>query len=133
MKYFTAKPIGLYNDENNVIPVDAISISEEQYQKLLEGQHNGKFIQPDSAGAPKFVDELPLAHAELVDIAKGQRAEFLAIANMEIAWRQDALDAGIATKDETAALAAWRKYRVLLMRVDTSTAPHIEWPEVPYL
>lgn len=133
MKYFTAKPIGLYNDENNVIPVDAISISEEQYQKLLEGQRNGKFIQPDSAGAPKLVDELPLAYTELVDIAKGQRAEFLAIANMEIAWRQDALDAGIATKDETAALAAWRKYRVLLMRVDTSTAPHIEWPEVPYL
>lgn len=133
MKYFTAKPIALYNDENNVIPADAISISEEQYQRLLEGQRNGKFIQSDSTGSPKLVDEFPLAHTELVEIAKGQRAEFLATANTEIAWRQDAIDAGIATEDETAALVAWRKYRVLLMRVDTSKAPLIEWPTVPDL
>ncbi len=26
---------------------------------------------------------------------------------------------------------AWKKYRVLLNRVDTSTAPDIEWPEEP--
>ncbi|OKT75363.1 phage tail protein, partial [Escherichia coli] len=25
-------------------------------------------------------------------------------------------------------LEAWKKYRVLLNRVDTSTAPDIEWP-----
>ncbi|MDZ8419580.1 tail fiber assembly protein, partial [Escherichia coli] len=25
----------------------------------------------------------------------------------------------------------WKKYRVLLMRVDTSTAPDIEWPTPP--
>lgn len=131
MKYFTAKPIGLYDDENNVIPADAINISEEKYQQLLEGQHNGKFIQADSAGYPELVDEFPLAHTELVAIAKGQRAEFLATANTEIAWRQDALDAGIATEDETSTLVAWRKYRVLLMRVDVSLAPDINWPESP--
>ncbi|MEQ5456473.1 tail fiber assembly protein, partial [Escherichia coli] len=26
---------------------------------------------------------------------------------------------------------AWKKYRVLLNRVDTSTAPDIEWPTNP--
>ncbi|EMM5239625.1 TPA: tail fiber assembly protein, partial [Escherichia coli] len=25
----------------------------------------------------------------------------------------------------------WKKYRVLLNRVDTSTAPDIEWPKEP--
>ncbi|EHW7221068.1 tail fiber assembly protein, partial [Escherichia coli] len=25
----------------------------------------------------------------------------------------------------------WKKYRVLLNRVDTSTAPDIEWPALP--
>ncbi|EFF0700519.1 tail fiber assembly protein, partial [Escherichia coli] len=25
----------------------------------------------------------------------------------------------------------WKKYRVLLNRVDTSTAPDIEWPTMP--
>lgn len=49
-------------------------------------------------------------------------------ADSEIAWRQDAVDAGIATEDETAALSEWKKYRVLLMRVDTSKP---EWPEKP--
>ncbi|EMG9853476.1 tail fiber assembly protein, partial [Escherichia coli] len=28
-------------------------------------------------------------------------------------------------------LEAWKKYRVLLNRIDTSTAPDIEWPEIP--
>ncbi|EKK4598230.1 TPA: tail fiber assembly protein, partial [Escherichia coli] len=46
-------------------------------------------------------------------------------------WRQDAVDAGIATDEETSTLTQWKKYRVLLMRVDTSTAPDIEWPTPP--
>ncbi|HAE7767435.1 TPA_asm: tail fiber assembly protein, partial [Salmonella enterica subsp. houtenae serovar 45:g,z51:-] len=41
---------------------------------------------------------------------------------------QDAVDAGIATDEETAALADWKKYRVLLMRVDTAKP---EWPTLP--
>ncbi len=35
----------------------------------------------------------------------------------------------IATEEENSLLEAWKKYRVLLNRVDTSTAPDIEWPE----
>ncbi len=34
----------------------------------------------------------------------------------------------IATEEENSLLEAWKKYRVLLNRVDTSTAPDIEWP-----
>ncbi|EIQ4510694.1 MULTISPECIES: tail fiber assembly protein [Klebsiella] len=131
MKYFTANPVGLYDDENNVIPDDAINISEEQYQRLLEGQRIGKFIQANSAGIPVLVDELPQTHAQRVAAAKGLRAELLATANMEIAWRQDALDTGIATKEESSMLAEWKKYRVLLMRVDISKAPDIAWPVQP--
>ncbi|HBA5448361.1 TPA: tail fiber assembly protein [Escherichia coli] len=37
----------------------------------------------------------------------------------------------IATEEEKALLAAWKTYRVLLNRVDTSTAPDIEWQEEP--
>jgi len=51
-----------------------------------------------------------------------------AAADSEITWLQDAVDAGIATGEETAALAEWKKYRVMLMRIDTSSAPDIEWP-----
>ncbi|WP_241232571.1 tail fiber assembly protein, partial [Escherichia coli] len=52
-------------------------------------------------------------------------------ADSEISWRQDAVDADIATDEETSTLTEWKKYRVLLMRVDTSTAPDIEWPTPP--
>ncbi|EAC1716758.1 TPA: tail fiber assembly protein, partial [Escherichia coli] len=44
---------------------------------------------------------------------------------------QDAVDLGMATNDETKLLLAWKKYRVLLMRINTSTALDIEWPTPP--
>lgn len=45
-----------------------------------------------------------------------------------IATLQDAVDLGMATDKEEKKLPEWRKYRVLLNRVDT-TRP--EWPEPP--
>ncbi|EOM6987716.1 tail fiber assembly protein, partial [Escherichia coli] len=50
-----------------------------------------------------------------------------------IAPLQDAVDLEMATDDEQALLLAWKKYRVLLNRVDTSTAPDVEWPAVPVM
>ncbi|MCV5396526.1 tail fiber assembly protein, partial [Escherichia coli] len=67
----------------------------------------------------------------LVAIIEQKKGKLRSIADAEISWRQDAVDEGIATKEETAALTEWKKYRVLLMRVDTSTAPDIEWPTPP--
>ncbi|WP_332128981.1 tail fiber assembly protein, partial [Escherichia coli] len=46
---------------------------------------------------------------------------------------QDAVDLEIATDEERWLLEAWNKFRVLLNRVDTSTAPDIEWPAVPVM
>ncbi|HDX5725523.1 TPA: tail fiber assembly protein [Escherichia coli] len=37
----------------------------------------------------------------------------------------------IATEEEKAFLAAWKTYRVLLNRVNTSVVPDIEWPALP--
>ncbi|HAN6600036.1 TPA: tail fiber assembly protein [Escherichia coli] len=53
------------------------------------------------------------------------------VASEHIAPLQDAVDLEIATEKETLLLEAWKKYRVLLNRVDTSTAPDIEWPALP--
>ncbi|MGM7774214.1 tail fiber assembly protein, partial [Yersinia enterocolitica] len=43
----------------------------------------------------------------------------------------DTVDDGSASEKEIADLAEWRKYRVALMRLDTSKAPDIEWPVAP--
>ncbi|EDS6070824.1 tail fiber assembly protein [Salmonella enterica subsp. enterica serovar Pomona] len=56
---------------------------------------------------------------------------FLQIASEKIAPLQDAVDLDEATDKEKASLLAWRKYRVLVNRVDTSTAPKIDWPKKP--
>ncbi|WP_249942141.1 tail fiber assembly protein, partial [Escherichia coli] len=53
------------------------------------------------------------------------------VASEHIAPLQDAADLEIATEEEISLLEAWKKYRVLLNRVDTSTAQDIEWPALP--
>ena len=60
-----------------------------------------------------------------------KRDELLRLAALRIAPLQDAADLDMATGDEKTALTAWKKYRVLLSRVDISTAPDISWPEQP--
>ncbi|EMA3598275.1 tail fiber assembly protein [Salmonella enterica] len=63
--------------------------------------------------------------------AKGTKSRLLQMASEKIAPLQDAVDLGLATDDEKAQLDEWKKYRVLVNRVDTSTAPKIDWPKKP--
>lgn len=79
----------------------------------------------------KWVIDMDAQAAADVTIAENQKAQLRTLADKEIAWRNDAVDEGIATEKEAAALAEWKKYRVLLMRVNTSNAPDIEWPPRP--
>ncbi|MEX0575228.1 tail fiber assembly protein [Enterobacter cloacae subsp. cloacae] len=44
---------------------------------------------------------------------------------------EDAVELGIATDEEAATLLLWKRYRVLLNRLDLSKAPDIQWPERP--
>nr|ELR5143313.1 tail fiber assembly protein [Providencia stuartii] len=83
---------------------------------------------------PKEVDAYlnpPVSKEQLIAKAEQQKQSLLAEANSAIAPLQDAVDLGMATESETAALQEWKKYRVLLNRVDTSTAPDIDWPQKP--
>ncbi|OIY02041.1 tail fiber assembly protein [Citrobacter freundii] len=65
---------------------------------------------------------------ELREQAEAKKTELLSAAAASIAPLQDAVDEGMATAEETAALSEWKKYRVRVMRVDT-TKP--EWPTPP--
>lgn len=73
----------------------------------------------------------PKSHEELVSEANAEKNRLIQNANDTIAPLQDAVDLDMATGEEVLLLAAWKKYRVLLMRVDTSKAPDIEWPTTP--
>lgn len=52
-------------------------------------------------------------------------------ANQKISVLQDAVDLEMATDEETTALPLWKKYRVLLSRVDANTSDTIAWPSKP--
>lgn len=129
MKYFAIDPVALYNTEiTSTVPDSAVEISDEQYATLIAGQENGKIISVDENGFPRLVEPPQPTQAELIASAEAKKVELRANADSEIEWRQDAVDAEIATEEETAALADWKKYRVSLMRVDT-TKP--VWPTPP--
>ncbi|RXK33024.1 phage tail protein [Arsenophonus endosymbiont of Bemisia tabaci Asia II 3] len=69
--------------------------------------------------------------AELMEQATHKRDDRLEQAAKIITPLQDTVDLDMATEAEKAALLAWKKYRVLLNRMDISTAPDVDWPESP--
>ncbi|WP_426577673.1 tail fiber assembly protein [Xenorhabdus stockiae] len=73
----------------------------------------------------------PPTPEELKQTAEVQKSFLRQRADSAIAPLQDAVDLDMATKEEKSALLKWKKYRVLLNRVDCSTAPDIVWPEQP--
>lgn len=78
-----------------------------------------------------WVEDKDAKHTSDIDAAAKKKSILRVAADNEIDWLQDAVDAEIATSEEGTLLAAWKIYRVLLMRIDTSKAPDIVWPETP--
>jgi hypothetical protein len=128
---WSASNNGFYSALNSLIPDDAIDISDELYHSLLDGNMAGMIIVTGENGLPELQQRPAPSVDELRAMAEQQKLSLRSKADSEIGWRQDAVDAGIATDEETAALAEWKKYRVLLMRVDTSITPDINWPVQP--
>lgn len=123
------KTDGTYTDES--WPADALLCTDDEVimYRGTTAPDGKKLGSVD--GRPTWVDLPPPTHDQLVAQAEQQKNQLRKAADSEIVWLQDAVDAGIATGEETELLAKWKKYRVLLMRVDTSIAPDIEWPVSP--
>lgn len=123
------KTDGTYTEAN--WPDDAVLLTEEQTAEYWkQTPPPGKQLGAVD-GLPSWVDYPPPTNEQLVYQAEQQKNQLRKAADSEITWLQDAVDAAIATDEEVAALAEWKKYRVLLMRVDTIKAPDIEWPTPP--
>lgn len=75
-------------------------------------------------------DEAARTAAEIAE-ATAKKVALIKGAAEKIDPLQDAVDLDMATDEEKSRCDAWRKYRVLLTRVDTSLAPDISWPEPP--
>ncbi|MES3478726.1 tail fiber assembly protein [Citrobacter freundii] len=82
----------------------------------------------DKWDSGKWVTDVDAQSNAAITDAEREKLRLKAVADDEISWRQDAVDTGIATAEETAALSEWKKYRVMLMRVDTAKPV---WPTPP--
>ncbi|MDT7114135.1 tail fiber assembly protein [Citrobacter braakii] len=112
-------------------PADAIAVGEGVYQHLIDGVASGKIIIPDVNGYPVLADRPAPSDEQLIAQAEEEKIRLLALATSKMGPLQDAVDLGIATEKETALLHDWKKYRVLLNRIQPEDAPAITWPEVP--
>ncbi|WP_145558937.1 tail fiber assembly protein [Yersinia mollaretii] len=121
-------------DHRGEIRYSTISKQEIIIKELGDYRANTADIAPaefDQWDGNAWVSDEAARTAAVRQAAASKKAELKAIADSEIDWRQDAVDGVYAEADEVAELAAWKKYRVLLMRIDTSKAPDIEWPVAP--
>lgn len=116
-------------------PADTVRIDQSIFDEFAVTPKDGKRRVAGADGLPAWEDIPPPTDEDIkanaVAVAERKKAALKAAADTEISWRQDAVDAGIATSEEANALAEWKKYRVLLMRIDVSKAPDIEWPPLP--
>ena len=112
-------------------PEDVKPIADEVWEKYCVQGPPGKMRGADKDGLPCWVDMPPPTQEQQIEAAERKRALLISEAARVIAPLQDAEDLGIATPEEKASLLAWKTYRVMLSRIDTSKAPDIVWAEVP--
>ncbi|AMX08206.1 tail fiber assembly protein [Enterobacter asburiae] len=137
MSRFQADTLKICYDKNNIIrsfsnQVDRLfplgmSVSEVDQTDVPEGLNiHGEWVWNGTKIIPR-----QLTREELIQQAETRRGELLAEASDVIAPLQDASDLGIAADEEAAMLLLWKRYRVMLNRLDLSTLPDIQWPERP--
>lgn len=116
------------------MPTDPMKYGADLYHALREG----KYGKVDVAPTP---DDYRWEKGKWVSLAKHEtmrarvaaqkKSILMQQAHDAIAPLGDAIDLDMATDAEKTGLLAWKKYRVLLSRVDITQAPDIEWPEPP--
>ncbi|HCR3777860.1 TPA: tail fiber assembly protein [Morganella morganii] len=148
MKAYNKKTLSVDFDLQTFDKNIHIEVSDELIDELLIRQQSGESLVSDSNDNLIFVQwttdkyktwsakdndfvyvenyrELAQADAEI------QKQALMAEASDIIAPLQDAVDLDMATPEEESALKEWKKYRVLLNRVDTSPGVGVVWPTRP--
>ena len=87
----------------------------------------------DKWDGKKWVTDQTAKDEALKKEVLAQRDSLLAMATDKTAPLQDAVDLDMATYEEAASLKAWKKYRVLLIRIEQQAGfpDSIEWPIFP--
>ncbi|MGF2651533.1 tail fiber assembly protein [Serratia marcescens] len=112
-------------------PEDVKPISDAVWERFCVQGPEGKMRGADKHGLPCWVDIPPPTREQLVAASERKKARLMADATQAIAPLQDAEDLDMATQEEKAQRLAWKRYRVLLSRINPEEAPTIAWPQPP--
>lgn len=129
MRYFSKSKNGFFTSEINDgnIPNDAVEVTDEKWQLLIEGQLNGKIIAAGEDGHPYVSDPPPLTTEELTKQMREQRDKLLSemdvIISNPLRWNNFSQE-----KQQQYSL-----YRQALLNVPQQIGfpSNIEWPTLP--
>lgn len=132
--YFSPSQYGFYDTDlfDYELPSDVVETTAEERDALLPQQSDTRQIVVGDDGK-LAIKEVPQTVEQLTANALLQRDGLLRDAATRIAPLQDAVDLDMATAEETAALKAWKTYRVNLNRIEQQAGfpQSIAWPAPP--
>lgn len=132
--------IKVENEANMLIEYADLAVQANTENKVLYQHKNGTYelIDQDIFATCKFdngewiedQDKINLINESKIQANKDEYASRLNEANTTIAVMQDVIDLDMQESNEDEQLKYWKKYRILLTRVDTDQVD-INWPEKP--
>lgn len=139
MYFFSAKNNAFYPvtlkaeyEKSALWPEDGIEIDESVFIEYTGQSPNRKKRGVGDGGLPCWVDIPPPSNEELRVASETKKQRLIEMATATIAPLQDAVDLEIATDEEVATLSEWKKYRVLLNRVDVNDI-NVLFPDAPII
>ncbi|WP_347253228.1 tail fiber assembly protein [Leminorella grimontii] len=111
-------------------PIDAVTVDEAVFNEFSGSSPEGKIRATDNNGFPCWIESPSPSQEQLIAVAEVKKRQLMMAANALITPIVDAIDLGIVTTEELRLYDEWRRYRVLLSRVDTSASP-VNWPTPP--
>lgn len=113
-----------YKDENNGV----WGYDEDQ---VADGIVRDGLIEITEEEADELLAPPPPTKEQIIYQAEIKKQKLMAEATVMIDPLQDAVDFDMATDNEIKSLKEWKKYRIMLNRIEPSLAPDIEWPAKP--
>ncbi len=113
-------------------PESGLDVDEETREKFFV-YPDGKVLWEDKDGLPVWVDAPPPTHDELVRRAEDKKNELIDSTNDFINRNQWPGKAALGRlkDDQLVKYNIWLDYLDVLMALDTSTVPDVNWPQEP--
>lgn len=144
IKYFYSKSENAFylSNINNEIPYDSIEITQLKHIELFNALNTGCVILDDltySEPRPSplhewidssWIENVEVKNKQIISENMIKKNNLLNESTEKIEILQDIVDFDMQESNEDEQLKAWKKYRILLTRIDTNNI-EITWPIKP--